>query len=102
MKTLEEIRKEIDGIDEEMARLFEKRMNCVMSVAEYKYKNNEKIFDPEREKKVIENNLKRLKKEEYKNIYEKFLHDLMDHSKAFQKEWIESQKLLEKKGVDKQ
>ncbi|MGL4607863.1 MAG: chorismate mutase [Eubacteriaceae bacterium] len=96
MKDLNEIRNEIDTIDQKMRALFEERMDCVMSVAEYKYKNNEKIFDSTREENVIIKNLEHLENQDYRESYEKFLHALMDESKAFQKHWIDAQKKEEK------
>jgi len=91
VKSLELIRKKIDEIDEEMRVLFEKRMDCIKEVAEYKFKNNEKLFDPKREELIIEKNIKLLKNDEYNIAYVNFIHVLMDSSKEFQKEWIKFQ-----------
>ena len=54
MLDLENCRKRIDEIDKEMTRLFEERMNVVLSVADYKMKNNLPIFNRGREDEVIE------------------------------------------------
>ena len=35
-----ECRREIDNIDEELVKLFEKRMNIAINVAKYKIENN--------------------------------------------------------------
>jgi len=51
---LEEIRKEIDGIDDAMSELFEKRMAMVLNVAKYKKENNLPIVNLEREKSILE------------------------------------------------
>ena len=51
---LDEIRKEIDSIDSQIVELFTKRMECSRSVAEYKLENGMKIFDPERELKILD------------------------------------------------
>ena len=59
MTDLLECRKEIDVIDKEILRLFEKRMNISKSVVEYKIENHLEIFQPEREKEVIQKNLNR-------------------------------------------
>lgn len=91
MKSLELIRKNIDEIDEKMRVLFEKRMDCIKEVAEYKLKKNEKLFDPKREEIIIEKNIKLLKNEEYNIAYVNFIHVLMDSSKEFQKEWMKFQ-----------
>lgn len=49
MKDLLEIREEIDEIDNEIVRLYEKRMQMVSDVAEYKIATGKKIFDKDRE-----------------------------------------------------
>ena len=51
---LNEIRDEIDNIDMQLVELFKRRMKCSRSVAEYKLENGMKIFDPERELKVLD------------------------------------------------
>ena len=38
MKTIEELRQEINQIDKEMAELFNKRMECAKNIAIYKIK----------------------------------------------------------------
>ena len=57
MIDLQECRKEIDVIDKEILRLFEKRMEVCEDVAEYKIHTGKKVLDPKREKdklKVLE------------------------------------------------
>lgn len=53
MKSLDEIRNEIDAIDAQMRVLFEQRMDCIQAVAEYKYSNHGNIFDQSREEKML-------------------------------------------------
>lgn len=48
-----EIRKEIDIIDEEIFKLFEKRMNLVKIIAGRKLKNNENIENKIREEEIL-------------------------------------------------
>ena len=64
MKDLKQCRMEIDAIDQQLMELFEKRMALSKSVVEYKIENHLEIFQPEREREVIEKNLNRLN-----NIY---------------------------------
>ena len=54
MVDLQDLRNEIDSIDRQMTELFEKRMEISRKVAEYKISTGKKVFDKEREKKVIE------------------------------------------------
>lgn len=49
MLDLKELRDEIDVIDNEIVRLFEKRMEICAKVAEYKIETGKQVFDRERE-----------------------------------------------------
>ena len=51
---LGKIRLEINGIDEQLAKLFEQRMHLVSQVAEYKIQTGKAVFDPERERQNLE------------------------------------------------
>ena len=66
MKDLKQCRIEIDAIDQQLMELFEKRMALSKSVVEYKIENNLEIFQPEREREVIEKNLNRLNNDQLK------------------------------------
>ncbi|MCI6019379.1 MAG: chorismate mutase [Clostridiales bacterium] len=55
MKTLIELRDEIDRIDKEMVRLFEERMLVAENVAKYKMTIGKAVLDKTREKEKIEN-----------------------------------------------
>lgn len=50
---LKKIREEINGIDDEIAELFEKRMVLARNVAEYKRKNDMAVYDRRREREII-------------------------------------------------
>ena len=56
MKTLDlqEIRKQLDGIDREMVALFETRMELCRKVAEYKIGTGKPVYDGEREQQKID------------------------------------------------
>lgn len=84
MKTIEEIRTEINAIDEEMAHLFEKRMNCVSQIGEIKKEKGLPFFDSSRELEVINSNVKNIKNDELKSYYVDFLNNTMRVSKEFQ------------------
>ena len=53
MRDLSEVRKEIDGIDEQIVELFEKRLKLVTQVAEYKLAVGKKVLDKEREQEKL-------------------------------------------------
>ena len=84
MKDLVECRKEIDEIDQELMRLFEKRMHVVKDVVAYKIENNMEIFQSDREKEVIEKNVSRIEDEELKVYANGFLVHMMNISKLYQ------------------
>ena len=60
MKDLEQCRREIDEIDQQLIKLFEQRMNVSKDVVTYKLAHGLEIFQPEREKAVIEKNAARM------------------------------------------
>lgn len=85
MSDIESTRKEIDKIDKLMAELFEKRMDEVKKVAEYKIKNALPILDESREEKVIKKNCRLIKNKNYTGFYTQFLKNTMKISKAYQR-----------------
>ena len=89
---MNKIREEIDEIDDAMRILFEKRMDCVRKVIAYKIKNHMEIKDENREVRMIEKNLKKLKNPKYQKAYECFLRDIIKGSIAFQETWLSQKK----------
>ncbi len=85
MKSLDECRVEIDEIDKELARLFEKRMKLAKEVVIYKKSNNMEIFQPEREKEVLEKNTARVENEDLKPFVNELFKEVMEISKKYQK-----------------
>lgn len=81
---LEDCRKKIDEIDEQLMKLFEQRMNVVVDVALYKKANGLQIFQEEREKIVIQKNLDRIENKNLSSYAEEFIIDLMKVSKKYQ------------------
>lgn len=78
---LDEIRNEIDHIDHELVYLFQMRMNLVGEVAQYKSANSLPIFNPEREREILE----RLTPEGALGPYTKtFLESIFEISKSYQ------------------
>lgn len=84
MKSLDECRREIDEIDLQMIKLFEKRMKVAKNVVEYKIAHDMEIFQPEREKAVIQKNVERIETEELKEFGAKYVQSVMDISKDYQ------------------
>ena len=50
---LEECRQTIDQIDDQMLKLFTKRMETVIEVAKYKQEHNLPVLHPKREEEII-------------------------------------------------
>lgn len=77
-------RKEIDKIDKELVGLFEKRLEVVTKVANYKKENNLPVYHEDREKVVINNVEENIVNKEYLDEAIKFFEYIMKISKSFQ------------------
>jgi chorismate mutase/prephenate dehydratase len=99
MKKLDQLRIEINKIDEEMAKLFVKRMKVVEGIAKYKQSVGIKILDTAREKIVIEENSKRVTDEKLKKYYIKFLEKNMEISRDYQKSILGLNKIVGYQGI---
>lgn len=88
MKTLEQCRNEIDEIDQQLIQLFEKRMNVAKDVVSYKIANGLQIFQPDREKAVIEKNVARINNPQLKKYGHKFIQEMMNLSKDYQADFL--------------
>ena len=75
---LKKIREEINGIDDEIAELFEKRMEAAKTVAEYKKANGLRVTDAAREAEVIKRNSALVENETLKPYFVSFLQNNMD------------------------
>lgn len=93
MKDLIDTRKQINEIDEKMAKLFEERMNAAKEVAEYKLSHGMPIFDGNREKEVIEKNKSYIVNDEIREYYVNFLNETMKISKKYQSRIMEGMKV---------
>ena len=54
MKELEKLRREIDGIDDRILNLLNKRSRIVLDIAHIKRNSNAKFYSPERERQILE------------------------------------------------
>lgn len=86
----EELRKQINKIDESLVELFEARMHICQKIAAYKKDKNIKIFDEEREQEVVKKNIGRLTDHTLDLHAERFFKELMKISRKIQKEHIQS------------
>lgn len=84
MNELEKARNEIDGIDRQMAELFEKRMEISAAIGAYKRKNSLPIRDAHRERELIESNLSHIGNSALKPLYIRFMDKVMELSREYQ------------------
>jgi chorismate mutase len=54
MPTLEDLRKDIDRVDEVLVRLLNERARCACEIGRIKKEQHVEIYQPEREKQVLE------------------------------------------------
>lgn len=78
------LRSKINSIDQELVRLFEKRMETVAKIAEYKKSHNMALVDSDREQEVIQRAISLLKNRELDEYVTFFIEDLMTISKQYQ------------------
>ena len=90
-KLLDDAREEINRIDSEMARLFVRRMRAVALVAEYKRAEGMAVYDPERERQVIERNAAALP-EDMREYYAAYQNGVMSVSRMYQERLLSAEK----------
>ena len=83
MSSLKDYRDQIDTIDNEMAELFQKRMELVEKVAEYKALNNIATNVSSREEEVINSHIDSLD-EKWRDSYKEFMQNMFTVSKNYQ------------------
>jgi len=96
VEKLDQLRQEINEIDESLVKLFKKRMEIVSQVAEYKMKNSMKILDKSREEQIISKHLYSVEDKVLRNNLKEFLEDLMSISRKTQKDIISKASNLDK------
>ena len=85
MRDIAEIRAEIDTIDTELTKLFERRMTVSEEVAAYKKAKGLPTLNAAREKEVIDKAVERLQNKGFAPYTQKLYTCLMDLSKEYQK-----------------
>ena len=73
MDKLIKAREEISAVDQEIAALFERRMNAVREVSAYKIKHGLPVYDAVREDALIEKNSALITDDELRGYYVEFL-----------------------------
>lgn len=88
MERLDEVRREIDEVDGEIAKLFCRRMRAVRKVAAYKRERGLPVLDEQREEEVLRRNCERVEDEELRGYYFTFQRDMMRISRSYQQKLI--------------
>lgn len=81
---LQTLRDKIDIIDRQLLPLFLERMEVCGKVAEYKIRTGMKVFDPVREKQVLDNKLSLLDDPSYQSEVYEFFNNIMTISRIRQ------------------
>ena len=93
MAELDLARQIINETDKEMAKLFEKRMDAVRTVAAYKKEHGIPIEDAAREEEIIARNALYIQDDEYRSYYVKFLKETIAVSKNMQHKLLDGMRV---------
>ena len=85
MSELDNFRLTIDAIDREMAHLFEKRLDAVRLIAQYKADHHIPVTDSDRERIMLKRNSEYIHNDDYRSVYSRFLQNTINLSKDFQR-----------------
>lgn len=96
MRSLEELRVELDRIDDQMAALFEQRMGVCQEVAEYKIKNGRKVLDKTRENAKLADVASKVNGEFNKKGIQELYEQLMSMSRKLQYQRLTEEGVLGK------
>ena len=94
MRNLEEIRLEINDIDEKLVKLFTQRMECAKEVGMYKKENNIPILNADREQEILDEML--VKGGEFGYASQLLYSNIMELSRALQHNIVGSGKEMKK------
>lgn len=90
MDDLEKIRTELDEIDEEIVKLFEKRMDIAIRVVDHKQKTNKPILHKSRETEIINRCKSMLQNKKYEQGVEELYNCIMSISRQIQIQQVDN------------
>lgn len=93
MSQMDELRDQIEKIDEQMIDLFEERMRVSAKVAAFKKEHGIPVLDEEREKILIKRNVGKVKNRELDVYYKEFFEGVLNVSKKYQHKLMEGVKV---------
>ena len=85
---LEEIRQEIDQVDDALVTLLEKRMNLVGQVVAIKKSTGKAVADPKREERIFAKVASKIENTNYQEPILATFTDILKHSRASQEKKI--------------
>ena len=83
---LEECRREIDVLDRDLTKILERRMQVVAEVAAYKKAHHMEIYDPRRERQVLDKIDNLTVQKELSTYLRRIYQCIMDESKKYERE----------------
>ena len=92
---IDQLRKEIDKTDDELVRLFNKRMNTVLEIAKYKESTGMGVLDNSREKNIVDRVTGEVP-EDMANYVKILFSTLFSLSRSYQRSYIERKTELSK------
>ena len=94
---IDELRRQINEIDDQIARLFEKRMEIVLKIAEYKRENNLPVVNEKREREVLERVTSNVSGE-LAEFSSKLYSTVFELSRSYQQRVLDKKQATEQKG----
>lgn len=89
-ETLDAMRRQIDAIDRQMARLFEERMQISRTIGEWKKATGKPVRDEEREAEMLDSHSQWLTDVSLKESYRTFLQGILQLSRDVQHHDLEA------------
>ncbi|MFZ4524010.1 MAG: chorismate mutase [Chlorobium sp.] len=84
---LDEWRKKIDTLDQQLSTLLCERLHCAQNIILLKSRIGEQVLQPEREKEVLNNVLNHAESPLQSRALEKIYRCIIDETRLFQQEW---------------
>jgi chorismate mutase len=88
---LDEWRKKIDTLDQQLSTLLCERLHCAQNISSLKSRIGEQVLQPDREKEVLNNVLGHADSPLKANTLEKIYRCIIEETRLFQHEWRNSQ-----------
>jgi chorismate mutase len=88
---LDEWRKKIDALDQQLSSLLCERLHCAQNISSLKSRIGEQVLQPEREKEVLNNVLIYADSPLKSSTLEKIYRCIIEETRLFQHEWKSSQ-----------